>query len=461
MGNVGGRPTQVLDVDGDGDMDLANAANHFMQWWKFPLQGEEPYVLGALVGGNTPEFSRRGYTARLGCGPGASMLWTDSISQPVKWVTYDAVLGGFGPVGNLSELPSFLEIGAGDIDGDGREDLVLWHDEVHLAWFRSNIQPSIVEVELAPFDTLCNAPVPYQLVQAQIEGGTWSGMGVQGEYFIPDGHGDVDLFYTILDPEFGCPHTVAGTIRVISVPTVTSEIPLNDPCAVGQTQLTGSPVGGTWGGVVNVFGIIDNDTLSRPTTENLIYSFTDASGSTCQHIGMYSLQSYSLLGYSDPGPFCQSVEPSSFMIAGPLQGGVFATGDVVLNVVPGIAGAEVIINVSEPGYHMIELVSMSPLQCTTIVIDSVRVDLCTGIPELDHRSEALKVYPSPNRSKSLFVDHAGVATIDFVDTSGRAVLSIAPHLGSMPIDIGILQAGLYSVVSSCNGHRKIGRLVIE
>lgn len=282
MGNVGGRPTQALDVDGDGDIDLANASNHLAQWWRFPLEGPGPYSLGASVDGMMMKPFRRGWAARLGCGAGASMVWTDSISEPVKWATYDEVLEGFGPVGFLPDLPSFSEIGAGDIDGDGNEDLVLLHDQVMLSWYGSSIEASSISVTTEPFDTLCSAGSAYALVDGLPGGGVWKGPGVAANVFTPSGEGTFDLFYTVSDPVSGCPVSARQALNVLEAPIVT--LVSGDPtsnCDTSPLLYSASPAGGTWGGAAAEFGFVDRSCAVRPLNDGVVYTMNAVNGGNC------------------------------------------------------------------------------------------------------------------------------------------------------------------------------------
>jgi hypothetical protein len=328
MGNVGGSPTQVLDVDGDGDMDLANAGNHFMQWWKFPLQGAEPYFLGTLVDGNTPEFFRRGYTARLGCGAGASMVWTDSIGEQVEWATYDPVLEAFGPVSILPGLPSFLEISAGDLDGDGKEDLVLWHDEGLLSWYRSSIEASSISVTTEPFDTLCSSGSSYALVDGLPAGGVWKGPGVAENEFTPTGEGAFDLFYTVPDPVSGCPVSAVQVLNVLQAPIVT--LVSGDPtsnCDTSPLVYSASPAGGTWGGAAAETGFVDRSCAVRPLNAGAVYTMNAVNGGSCVGGGaLLQLPACTLLDLGPDQQLCLDQDMLEVVLQGPNAGVAEITG---------------------------------------------------------------------------------------------------------------------------------------
>jgi len=431
-----------------------------MQWLEFQADAPAPHTVG---GGSVADISlnRTGWTARLGCGLGASMLWTDSIGEPVQWATYDAVLDGFGPVSVLPNLPSFQAIHSGDLDGDGREDLILWHGDDMLSWYGNLIEGPTEEVLITAFDTLCNAAVPYVLDQAQQAGGTWTGVGVQGDVFTPSEAGVFDLVYTLIDEDSGCPYSGARSIVVIDLPTVTADTALNDLCATGQIQLTGIPSGGAWSGAANAFGVIDNDTLSRPFQGGIFYTYTDASGSTCENGQLYQLQSYSTLGYTTPGPFCFGDALQTFLVFGPLLGGVGVTGNGIVDVVPTPPTTTVTFDPSVGfGYHEIVLTSMSPMHCVTIVLDSILVDCTVGLDIPTEQPEALQIYPSPAHGP-VTISGRDPANVQFIDASGRLVLTISNVQPGSPIDVSSLQRGLYTVIALANGERRVGRVVIE
>ncbi|MCC6541822.1 MAG: T9SS type A sorting domain-containing protein [Flavobacteriales bacterium] len=458
---AGSKPMRVLDVDGDGDLDLANATNHSLSWVDLDPD-ETGSIAPRFVSGATLSMLRIGSTVRLGCGAGATMLWTDSFNEPVQWTTYDTVLGDFGPVSTLPGLPSFQAIASGDVNGDGLEDLVLWHGENSLSWFANNIVAPTQEVIIAPFDTLCNAPTPYPLVQAQQPGGTWSGAGVTENSFTPFAAGGSALFYTILDEQFGCPITGTRSIEVIGTPTVIAATALDDPCATGQIQLTGLPAGGVWSGAANVEGIIDNDTLSRPYQGGLFYTFVDASGNTCEYGEMYQLQSYSTLGYTNPGTYCLGAGVGTFELYGPMNGGVSVTGSGI----SGYTTNGMVTTVEfDPGVglgnHGIVITSTSPLHCTTVVTDSILVSVCTVTEEGSEELAVPFIFPSPSTSGFVTIHRDGQGPVQFIDSSGRLALTVGPDQQNGTIDIQGLQPGLYTVVALSTGQRRIGRLLVE
>ncbi|HNR53790.1 MAG TPA: FG-GAP-like repeat-containing protein [Flavobacteriales bacterium] len=287
MASIGGHPVQVMDVDGDGDEDLANASNHMLGWWGFPFIGNGPYLLsgGGAVAGSSVSPYRRGHASRLGCGTGAAMIWTDSIGEPVQWSTYDPVLGAFAPISILPELPSFQAIHSGDVNSDGKEDLVLWHDN-NLSWFANAISDPVTTVALTPFDVLCIAGDPYVLDHANPEGGVWRGPGVEAGVFTPEDPGTFELSYSVVDEVSGCPVVASQSLEVISTPTLnllagTPEL----SCAEDTLIYEATPAGGVWGGVADANGMVDRSCAARPVAGTVAYYMNAVNGGECVAYG--------------------------------------------------------------------------------------------------------------------------------------------------------------------------------
>ena len=294
---MGGKPLRLLDVDGDGDLDLADAANHRMQWLEFQADAPAPHTVG---GGSVADISlnRTGWTARLGCGLGASMLWTDSIGEPVQWATYDTVLDGFGPVSVLPNLPSFQAIHSGDLDGDGREDLILWHTDSIISWYRNILEPP----QIMPFDTSCAGVTHMLLENAVTPGGSWSGFGVENNVFTSGEAGAYMLYYAVVDTLSGCPVTASQVMEV---------------------------------------------------------------------------------------------------------------------------------------------------------------DLCTNLEGSGLETRTLTIHPSVTSSGPIYFESTVAVPLQFIDASGRLVLTISNVQPGSPIDVSSLQRGLYTVIALANGERRVGRVVIE
>lgn len=217
---LGGKRMRVVDVDGDGDLDLANATNHVMSWVDFE-PGEDGIVAPQAVSGTTTSLYRTGWTIPLGCGAGASMLWTDSISEPVQWTTYDPLLEGFGPVSVLPDLPSFRAIRSGDVNGDAKEDLILWHDDNNLTWYPNTLEPIDVVLNLG-FDLVAYNGPPEDLVGGSPEGGEYAINGIP--VTVPDPEldptdfpaGDTVLVsYRFVDGATGCAGVATDTVFVL------------------------------------------------------------------------------------------------------------------------------------------------------------------------------------------------------------------------------------------------------
>lgn len=359
--SLGNGSAQVLDVDGDGDMDVANTGDALLRWWRFPIEGNGPQ---ATVQGSSAELFRRGWAAHLGCGPGATMLWTDSIGEPVQWSTYDPTLGAFAPISLLPDLPSFQAIHSGDVNGDGKEDLVLWHDN-NLSWFGNAISDPVTSVALTPFDVLCSAGDPYQLDHATPEGGIWRGSGVSAGVFTPDGPGTFELSYCVVDEGSGCPVVASQNLEVISAPTL--HLLAGSPelsCAEDTLIYEATPGGGMWGGIADANGVVDRSCVARPVEGAVEYHMNAVNGGECVAYGVL-VQSPACVVVS-LGPdqaVCHLGDTLEVDIPRPMNGGMAMEGmDAVIYPSPVNAIGMFYPN-HAPGTYEIIATAIAPLYC--------------------------------------------------------------------------------------------------
>lgn len=131
------------------------------------------------------------------------------------------------------------------------------------------------EIELLPFDTLCASGGAYPLDGfATPSGGTWSGPGVEGNVFTPFGTGSFELSYT----SSAICAQVEATIEVIGAPTV--EVITGTPggCNLEPVVLAAQPSGGTWGGLADANGLVDQSCAVRPIGGNATYTYHAPNG---------------------------------------------------------------------------------------------------------------------------------------------------------------------------------------
>lgn len=364
----------ALDLDGDGDLDLADVGR-VLRWIEF-----EQDTLGIFPrSGPVAPFAnyRGGGVAQLGCGAGASMLWTDSIGEPVQWATYDPVLGAFGPVSELPDLPSFRMIRSADLDADGHEDLILWHDDSLLTWHRNVlVTDTLAALNLAPF---CYTGIPYISYELPTPG-SWSGPGViEVEFWAHTaGLGTHDLVRTV-DHGFGCVVSTTEPVSVISDPVV--EPDLIDVCTIGVVQFTADQPGGVWTGT-SADGSLNTDTLVRPAYYSAQYRITDPAGATCSGSTVFNLYPIGHASVGPHGPFCESDPPQQFnVVGGGLLGSVFVENAPFLEVevVTNYASSVIFDPSVGPGDYSFTVGMAAPMVCGQI--DTITIVVLSG-PEV-------------------------------------------------------------------------------
>ncbi len=117
--------------------------------------------------------------------------------------------------------------------------------------------------------TLCNQPLPVQLVGSPL-GGVWSGSNVTAAgIFTPSGTGVFELFYSFTFSS--CDATDSMEVTVVDPSQANAGLDFELCFSNTQTQIVGLPAGGTWSGT----GIAGNGnyTPNVPGTYTLTYSF--------------------------------------------------------------------------------------------------------------------------------------------------------------------------------------------
>jgi len=95
--------------------------------------------------------------------------------------------------------------------------------------------------------TLCNQPVPEQLL-ASPAGGVWSGDDVTpGGLFTPNGLGNFELVYTFIDNN-NCSGSDPMTVTVVKPDATVSAGKDTSLCSNDYIYLVGNPIGGKWSG---------------------------------------------------------------------------------------------------------------------------------------------------------------------------------------------------------------------
>ncbi len=307
---------RLLDVDGDGDLDVAEAHAMVVQWADnrineqipfnaFTLRVVEPFVTAGI-----------GAFGDLGCGEGASVVFIPSDpTLAVRWSTYLPSTQRFAPRQQLPDLPRGEVILFADMDGDGANDLLI-ADENGLHLFSNQLQAPTTMVEIPALDTVCVNGPSIVLPQGTPGDGVWQGTFVNENIFhraSVGGTSTVPLAYTVYEPQ-GCPVGAPGSIRVISGPTI---VPFLGPVVCsgdGPFVMNSLPVGAEW------FGLGDDNILDLDeySGEQIVAAYTDFTGSTCvSFMGPLNIWNTLDVEIQEPGPLCFNDGPQLIVTSTP------------------------------------------------------------------------------------------------------------------------------------------------
>lgn len=344
----------LIDVDGDGDLDLAESRGPAVHWLRNDLDEG-----GALeFSENLVEPWTAGGSGVFGASPcgGAAVVFVPSDPQlPVRWNTYVELLNGFPYSSDLPTLPRGQDLRLVDLDGDGKLDLVMALAN-GVQWFKNSAAPSTLTLDLPVLDTLCLAGPAVPLPDASPSGGRWYGQHVfdqqlfRGNVFVP---ALLPLTHVVYSPE-GCPLAESGSIRLIDRPTILTTIPDVLCSADEPIELASDPVQVQWFGTVGG-NILDPSVF---TGGFVVCQYTDPTGSMCGNLRGPILRWNSLPATIAPaGPFCandpvqqitaSAIPPSGGTWSGDISGAtpLSATFDPSL----GPGEYEVILNVQPTG----------------------------------------------------------------------------------------------------------------
>lgn len=163
----------LIDVDADGDLDFVDGMNE-VRWLENTVADSGSwgdYTVHSVASDSTQGAC---WTEHIGCSDGASILWCPwPYVTPLRWSHYDAPSGEMSAPVLLSGLPPAGDgrLYFGDLDGDGRKDLITFHQDT-LSWFANTIS---AEATVPPLDLVCAGDLPYQLPDGIPAGGVWTG----------------------------------------------------------------------------------------------------------------------------------------------------------------------------------------------------------------------------------------------------------------------------------------------
>ena len=322
----------LLDVDGDGDLDLVDAGQQDVMWLRNRVVEDGAWGAFDHVEVEEETFTYGTWWAGpLGCGSGASILWHSwPWGGSIKWSAYADFLGTFVQELALMDTINSVHLSAADLNGDGSNDLIIADRDTALIWWFPDILPQqlLDSVSLTPFDTLCMNGDPYPLGHALPSGGTWSGAGVAANTYTPN-LGTFDLTYTVTDTASGCPMSATQPITAIATPTVTvvSGDLLAD-CDTSAVQLAASPSPGVWYGLADSTGFVDRSCDVRPSYFYLGYTFTAANGGFCdfEHPSQFLLPNCLFMNMGPDRVLCSNGDTLELTVSGPAMGGVDLSG---------------------------------------------------------------------------------------------------------------------------------------
>lgn len=271
----------LMDVDGDGDLDLAESRGPAVHWLRNLLDE------GGLVTfeENVVEpwkSSGDGAFGRSICSPGACLVYVpNNPGLPVRWNSYLPALGDFPYSNDLPALPRGRHPLLADFNADGRDDLVMEVDG-GLFWFVNEVTSGGTLLELPVLDTLCRAGAPVAMPSATPAGGQWYGQQISNGLFYRSnlpGTVDVPVVHAVY-PDNGCPLGGSATLHVIQGPVITTSIPPVLCSADTPIQLLSVPASVEW------FGLDGSDIID-PAVWNggyIVCEYTDATGAFCSDV---------------------------------------------------------------------------------------------------------------------------------------------------------------------------------
>ncbi|MBK7945784.1 MAG: VCBS repeat-containing protein [Flavobacteriales bacterium] len=293
---------QLIDIDGDGDLDLSEAAFPDVRWVENTLQ--EGGSWGTWTYHQLEAWTSAGPGAfgQLGCGAGAGLAVFPL--NPGAFVRY----AHWAPAANTFAFANEMQLPRGslpllaDANGDGRDDLFLYLDGERLL-FLNGFVPATTVVEIPELPTLCKFGQPFALPAVLPEGGHWVGSNVFADELLRSnilGQGSQPLAHIVYEPD-GCAAAAATEILVVEQPVISPTV-ANVLCARdGPIQFSSVPPATEW------IGTNENGALNPvPYQQGIVVAiYTDATGELCAAESEPFIVWPSMPAQINPaGPFC-------------------------------------------------------------------------------------------------------------------------------------------------------------
>lgn len=294
---------QLIDVDNDGDLDLAEASNTSVHWASNPLG--EGGVWGEFIDHTLEPFDSagRGMFGHNGCGNHTTLIFVPANpGLPVRWSAWVNELEGFAYRADLTAVPRGSSTLLADLNGDGRDDLVLGYPN-GTKWFASLLNEASTVLTLPAFGTLCLQGAPLNMPDAEPAGGRWSGQWVDQNILYRSnlaGTGTYPLANTYYETE-GCPVAALTSIDIVNGPTVSPALPSVLCSAQAPIQMTSEPATTTWDGLAPG-NVLDPATFTNGMVACI---FLDSTGAECVSLlGPITVWSSVTADINATGPFC-------------------------------------------------------------------------------------------------------------------------------------------------------------
>ncbi|MBK6344117.1 MAG: VCBS repeat-containing protein [Flavobacteriales bacterium] len=299
---------QLIDVDGDGDLDLAEARFPNVFWRENPLL--EGGVWGPWTAHQLEPWTTagQGVFGSLGCGIGAGVVFRpENPALQLRYGHWVQEVEAFSYRQDLAAVPQGVPMLLADFNGDGRDDLIMY-DQGDALMLLNTIEVPVEPAILPDLPALCKYGNEVPLPDAQPSGGQWSGPAVfQNELLrqMLSGSGNFTLAYIAYEAG-GCAIGDLATINVVEFPLISPFLGGSYCRNEAPIQLSSTPPGVTWYG-------IEQDGVFDPATFQgsfIVAEFVDVTGEACAAESFPILMQTPLPVSIDPvGPFCVNSGP--------------------------------------------------------------------------------------------------------------------------------------------------------
>jgi len=193
-------------------------------------------------------------------------------------------------------------------------------------------------IEFLPFDTLCVSGNAYSLAGfAEPANGTWSGPGVENNQFTPPNVGSFLLTYEVAGEECSLAESELVVIGQPEIALVSGNS--SDLCGTDALVYEASPQGGTWSGIAQAGGVVERSCEARPGQGSVVYTFNDASGSSCSSsAGFFTLSPCANVNLGPDTVLCSNASTLVLSVGGGTVIGSLFGMDSTSQIGPGVIG---------------------------------------------------------------------------------------------------------------------------